>query len=101
MLETGLFPLKGIRVRCLPCPQYSIADKHPDNAFAAMILRIGAGRSTEDIQAAAAHLNKAAVAHFKPLLDAGTFMLSLDVQINDPALSWKTNGVAARLSQSS
>ena len=47
MQQTGLFPLAGIRVRAHPMPHSSIADEHPNNAFADMILRIGGGRSDE------------------------------------------------------
>lgn len=97
MLATSVFPHGGIRVRCLSCQHYTIADGHQDNAFAALVVRMGAGRSNEDKQRAGAAIMAAAEAHFAPLLDHGYFMLSLDIVENDPALSWKTNTVHARL----
>lgn len=99
MLETGVFPHGGIRVRCLSCTHVAIADGHPNNAFAAMVIRMGAGRSDEAKQQAGAAIMQAAEAHFAPLLDDGYFMLSLDIVENNPALSWKTNTVHARLKQ--
>jgi len=44
VVATGIFPLAGIRVRMHPVETYAIADGHPDNAFVALIMRIGAGR---------------------------------------------------------
>ena len=97
MLETGIFPHGGIRVRCVSCPHYAIADGHPHNAFAAMVVRMGAGRSLEDKQQAGAAIMATAEQHFGALLTSGYFMLSLDMVENDPELSWKTNSVHARL----
>lgn len=99
MLDTGVFPHGGIRVRCLACEHVAIADGHPDNAFAAMVIRMGAGRSDEAKKAAGSAIMKAAEVHFAPLLADGYFMLSLDIVENNPALSWKTNTVHARLKQ--
>ena len=101
MLETGVFPYGGIRVRCVSCAHVAIADDHPDNAFAAMLIRMGAGRSDETKKDAGAAIMAAAEAHFAPLLADGYFMLSLDIVENNPALSWKTNTVHARLKQES
>ncbi len=99
MLATGIFPHGGIRVRCVSCAHVAIADSHPENAFAAMLIRMGAGRSDEAKAAAGAAIMMAAEDHFAPLLADGYFMLSLDIVENNPALSWKTNTVHARLKQ--
>ena len=80
LLQSGLFELGAIRVRARACPQYAVADRLPENAFADMILRIGKGRSDAEKQAVGAALMQAAEAHFAPLLARPHFALSLEVQ---------------------
>ena len=43
-LETGVFPLGGLRTRAARRDDYVIADGHPDNVFIHVVLRIGHGR---------------------------------------------------------
>lgn len=97
LLGTGVFEEGAIRVRCLPCAVAAVADLHPDNRFAAMILRIGAGRGMEDKQRMGRAVMAAAEAHFADLLAEPHFALSLDIVENDPGLSWKTNSIHPRL----
>ncbi len=97
LLETGIFEEGAIRVRALPCPHYAIADMLPENAFAAMILRIGAGRSLSEKQRAGEAALATARAHFAACLASPHFALSLDIVENDPALSWKLNTIHPRL----
>ena len=97
MVETGIFPLGGIRVRAFAANHVSIADKHPNNAFAAIQLFIGAGRALEDKQRAGARITAVAEDFFAPQLADGHFMLSVDMFENDPALSWKVNSIHGRL----
>ena len=96
-LETEMFPLGGIRVRTVKCEDFVVADAHPLNSFAAIMVRIGAGRDMEAKRRAAEHVFEAARVFFAEALEGGHFMLSLDVVENDPALSFKANGVHARL----
>jgi 5-carboxymethyl-2-hydroxymuconate isomerase len=43
-VETGIFPLGGIRVRAVKCEHYAIADGSPNRGFLDMVLRLGEGR---------------------------------------------------------
>lgn len=97
LLGTGLFEEGAIRVRALPCPHYAVADMMPENAFAALLLRIGAGRAMADRQATGRALMAVAEAHFAEHLSRPHFALSLDIVENDPAQSWKTNAIHPRL----
>ncbi len=54
-LETGVFPIGGVRVRAARRDLYKIADGHRDNAFIHVQARIGAGRPPE-VRAKAAEL---------------------------------------------
>ena len=48
MMDTGLFELGAVRVRALRCDHYAIADEARENAFLAVLVRIGAGRTLEE-----------------------------------------------------
>lgn len=97
MIETGLFPKGGIRVRAMACSSYAIADNHAQNGFADMVLRMGAGRSLQDRQRAGEAILAAAKTHFQGLLDQPHFALSLEIIEIDPNLSWKVNSIHPRL----
>lgn len=99
MVEAGIFPLAGIRVRAFAADHCIVADDHPDNQFAAFILTVGAGRSTEVLNAAGTLIFTAIQGFFADLLSKPHFALSLDVRINDPQLSWKDTPIHARLSK--
>lgn len=97
LVEIGLYPLGGIRVRALPCQAYVIADADPRNAFADMIFRIGTGRSEADKKLTGERLMQAAEAVFAAELALPHFALSLEIVEIDPVLSWKTNSIHPRL----
>lgn len=97
LLSTGLFEVGAIRVRAVECNAYAIADCLPENAFVDMSLRMGAGRSQEDKRRVGETLYGAVLAHFQPLLQEPHFALSFEIREIDPAFSWKTNAMHARL----
>lgn len=99
MIDTGIFPMGGIRVRALAADNYSIADAHPDNAFADMVLRIGIGRTMDEQANAGEAIMAVAKHHFRGLLDAPHFALSLEIIEIDKALSWKANSMHPRLNK--
>ena len=43
-VETGVFPIGGIRVRAIRCEHYAIANGEANFGFLAMVLRLGEGR---------------------------------------------------------
>jgi 5-carboxymethyl-2-hydroxymuconate isomerase len=97
MVNTGVFPLGGIRVRAIPCAVYAIADKHEHNAFVDMVLRMAKGRTAEQKQNAGEALMKSAEAVFAHELASPHFALSLEIVEIDDVFSWKTNSIHARL----
>ena len=96
-LETGLFPLAGLRVRLYEAQIYEIADSHEDNAFLAIVARIGAGRSAQDKQAASKSIFDAVCGFLGDDVSSGYLMVSFDMVENDPDVSHKKNGVRVRL----
>lgn len=97
MVETGVFPLAGIRVRAFASVAYAIADKHPRNAFVDMVLRMAAGRSPEVRKATGDKLMQVAEACFAEELAGQHFALSLEIVEINPLMSWKTNPIHDRM----
>ena len=92
-VETGIFPLGGIRVRAVRCEHYAIADGRPAYGFLAMVLRLGEGRDLATRKKAGEHIFKALSAHLDPVFAQSKFALSFDMQINDKETSWKRNNI--------
>lgn len=92
-VETGIFPLGGIRVRAIRCEHYAIADGNPHLGFLAMVLRLGEGRDLATRKKAGEHIFKALSAHLDPVFAETKFALSFDMQINDKDTSWKRNNI--------
>ena len=92
-VETGIFPLGGIRVRAVRCEHYAIADGAADYSFLDMVLRLGEGRDLAARQKAGEHIFKALSAYLDPVFTTSKFALSFDMQINDKETSWKRNNI--------
>jgi 5-carboxymethyl-2-hydroxymuconate isomerase len=92
-VETGVFPLGGIRVRAVKCEHYAIADGQPNFGFLDMVLRLGEGRDLATRKKAGEHIFKALSAHLDPVFAKSKFALSFDMQINDKDTSWKRNNI--------
>jgi 5-carboxymethyl-2-hydroxymuconate isomerase len=92
-VETGIFPLGGIRVRAIKCEHYAIADGTLDFGFLDMVLRLGEGRDLATRKKAGEHIFKALSACLDPVFAGSKFALSFDMQINDKETSWKRNNI--------
>lgn len=92
-VETGIFPLGGIRVRAVRCEHYAIADARHDYGFLDMVLRLGEGRDLPTRKKAGEHVFQALSKHLDPVFAASRFALSFDMQINDKDTSWKRNNI--------
>lgn len=92
-VETGIFPLGGIRVRAIRCEHYAIGDGNPQLGFLAMVLRLGEGRDLPTRKKAGEHIFKTLSAHLDPVFAGSKFALSFDMQVNDKETSWKRNNI--------
>ena len=92
-VETGIFPLGGIRVRAIKCEHYAIADGDPKHGFLDTVLRLGEGRDLSTRKTAGEHIFKGLSAYLDPVFTQGNFALSFDMQINDKEVSWKRNNI--------
>lgn len=92
-METGVFPLAGIRIRATACDHWIIADGNPDHAFLDISIRLRAGRSPEAKKRATEHIFAAAEAFCADVMATSSFMLSLEMRDIDPELSPKTSSI--------
>ena len=92
-VETGIFPLGGIRVRAIKCEHYAIADGRSNYGFLDMVLRLGEGRDLATRKKAGEHIFRVLSAHLDPVFADSKFALSFDMQINDKETSWKRNNI--------
>ncbi|MGX9431493.1 MULTISPECIES: 5-carboxymethyl-2-hydroxymuconate Delta-isomerase [Bradyrhizobium] len=92
-IETGIFPLGGIRVRAVRCEHYAIADGRNDYAFLDMVLRLGEGRDLATRKKAGDHIFRTLSTYLDPVFASSKFALSFDMQINDKETSWKRNNI--------
>jgi 5-carboxymethyl-2-hydroxymuconate isomerase len=96
-VETGIFPLGGIRVRAIRCEHYAIADGNPHLGFLDMVLRLGEGRDLATRKKAGAHIFRRLADHLDSVFAERKFALSFDMQINDKETSWKRNNIHEQL----
>jgi 5-carboxymethyl-2-hydroxymuconate isomerase len=92
-VETGIFPLGGIRVRAVRCEHFAIADGGKDYGFLDMVLRLGEGRDLATRKKAGEHIFRTLTEQLDPVFASGKFALSFDMQINDKETSWKRNNI--------
>ena len=90
---TGLFPLKGIRSRAYPCQYYRMADGNPEHGFVHLEVKLGAGRSLEDRQAAADAFFKVYCDHFSEQLAQRGMAISFEMKELEPVLKFNKNNI--------
>ncbi|MEZ5935444.1 MAG: 5-carboxymethyl-2-hydroxymuconate isomerase [Alphaproteobacteria bacterium] len=96
-IETGLFPMPGIRVRAFRADHYAIADGDPKHGFIDISVRLREGRPKDKKVAATAHLFAAAKAFLEPVLQHRSLALSMEMRDIDADLSPKTGTIRDHL----
>lgn len=96
-LETGVFPLAGLRTRAERRDHYLIADGDPGNAFIAVSVRIGEGRDAATRRRVAETLMAVLERETAETFRRRGLALSLDVSEIDGTASLKTNNLHERL----
>jgi 5-carboxymethyl-2-hydroxymuconate isomerase len=92
-LETGVFPLGGLRVRAHRADRYRIADKAAENGFVHVTALIGHGRALDVQQRAGEQLFAVLTEHLASLFERSPLALSLNVQEFHPVLNFKKNNL--------
>jgi 5-carboxymethyl-2-hydroxymuconate isomerase len=97
MMETGIFPLAGVRIRINRIDDCIVADGKPENAFVHLAIRIGEGRDMETKQAAADLIFERISAHLKPLADRTPLAVAFEMQEIPGPFSYKMNNLHRHL----
>ena len=92
-LQTGIFPLAGVRTRAESRTHYRIADGRPEAGYIHMLVRIGSGRDEETRR-------RAGEAIFAALCDATAeiqasrpLALSFELHEIPPDMAWRKNNL--------
>ena len=86
-------PLGGLRTRAAKRETYRVADRHPDNAFIHLILRLGHGRSLEKRREFGEAIFAALCELLEPVSSTTPLAISFEIQEIHPELTWKKNNL--------
>lgn len=92
-VESGMFPLGGIRIRAYKSEHYRIADCAPDNAFVHITAIVGAGRSLDRREQVSKTLFEAVCAELEPIASASPLAISFTMREFDSVLNLKKNNL--------
>ncbi|MEO0389123.1 MAG: 5-carboxymethyl-2-hydroxymuconate isomerase [Pseudomonadota bacterium] len=92
-IDTGVFPMPGIRVRAFAATHVSIADGDPRHGFIDISVRLRAGRSDADKARATQAIFSATERFLVPVMEDHPIALSLEMRDIDPTLSPKTSTI--------
>ncbi|MEQ4531464.1 MAG: 5-carboxymethyl-2-hydroxymuconate Delta-isomerase [Mixta sp.] len=95
LADSGVFPLGGIRSRAHWIETWQMADGQQDYAFAHMTLKIGHGRSQQELEPVMNALFTLVKNHFAALMERRYLALSLVLEELHPQFNFKQNNVHA------
>ncbi len=100
-VDTGVFPLAGVRIRVIECDYALIADGNPQHAYIDISVRLRGGRDLDTRRSAVAALFEAAQTQCADLLENSSLALSMEMRDIDPELSPKTGSIRRYLPEDS
>ena len=86
-------PLGGLRTRAQRRDAYQVADRHPDNAFVHLILKLGHGRPLEKRKEFGEAIFAALCELLEPVSSTSPLAISFEIQEIHPQLNWKKNNL--------
>ncbi len=92
-LDTGVFPLGGIRVRAHRMERYRIADCHPDNGYVHVTALLGHGRPLDLRQRVGEQLFATLTEHLDSLFREAPLAISFNIQELHPQLNFRKNNL--------
>ena len=96
-IDTGVFPMAGIRVRAFAANHVSIADGEAKHGYIDISVRLRKGRPTAAKQAATQSVFAAAEAFLAPVMAQRSIALSMEMRDIDPGLSPKSGTIRDQL----
>lgn len=100
-LETGIFPLGGVRTRAEARCHYRIANGDPRAGYIHMIVRIGAGRDFEARRSAGERIFQALCDCTSSLYEARPLALSFELHEIPSDMAWRKNNLHELLKKES
>src|SRR4051812_28853297 len=95
--QDSMFPTGGIRSRAIELQHWCIADgSNNEDAFVHLSVRIGRGRSAEDLKRVFDGLFEQLKTHYADTWDKRGMALSMEVNEFSEAGTWKHNNLHAR-----
>jgi len=92
-LETGIFPLGGVRTRAEARKHYRIANGDPRAGYMHMMVRIGSGRDIETRRAAGDKIFSALCDFTDELYRSRPLALSFELHEIPPDMAWRKNNL--------
>lgn len=92
-LETGIFPLGGVRTRAEARTHYRIANGDPRAGYIHMIVRIGSGREFETRRNAGDRIFAALCEFTERLYEQRPLALSFELHEIPPDMAWRKNNL--------
>ena len=92
-VQSGIFPLGGLRVRAVRMDRYRIADCHPDNGYVHLTAIVGHGRPLDVRRRVGEELFATLTEHLDAAFRAEPLAISFYMQESDPQLSFKKNNL--------
>jgi 5-carboxymethyl-2-hydroxymuconate isomerase len=96
-VDSGMFPLKGVRSRAHACSNYRVADGNPEHIFVHLSVLVGAGRSLEDRETVAKALFDVYQQHFASCFEHNGVAMSFEMRELEPVLKYNRNTIEAYL----
>jgi len=90
-INTGMFPVGGLRTRAAQRNHYAIADGDESNTFVHIIVRVGHGRDQQTKQAAMQLIFDQTSEFLQQTFDQAPLAISLELVEIDPLYSFKKN----------
>jgi len=92
-IETGMFPIGGIRIRAYKAEHYRIADCAPDNAFVHVTAIVGAGRPLDRREQVSKTLFDAICKELDDVAATSPLAISFNMREFDAVLNMKKNNL--------
>ena len=92
-LETGIFPLGGVRTRAETRTHYRIANGDPRAGYIHMIVRIGPGRDEQTRRDAGERIFSALCDYTNGLYETRPLALSFELQEIPRDMAWRKNNL--------
>lgn len=92
-LDTGIFPIGGLRIRAYKAEHYRIADCDAENAFVHVTATVGAGRPLDRREQASRQIFTALCEALGPLQADSPLAISFNMREFDSVLNLKKNNL--------